>query len=158
MRANWECMKKRDERKRKTSVCAHQQKIDQHRHRRVCILLSLYVSSSYEKNISFRIPENECVYFALLFPFYFSHPLCLDVQAKKKKHTHKTPFTSHIDCIKTAFLCIKISDSHCECMAMSHKQEREGEKKNERAKTKRCSVLRYDIQSVLADRVKKPIQ
>lgn len=147
MRANWECMKKtRREKEKNECVCAHQQKIDQHRHRRVCILLSLYVSSSYKKKSFFsRIPENECVYFALLFPFYFSHSLCLDVSAKKKKHTHKTPFTSHIDCIKTAFLCIKISDSHCECMAMSHKQERERKKWTGKNKTMFCFALWHSV-------------
>lgn len=146
MRANWECMKKRDERKRKTSVCVHINRKLTNIATDAYVYCSRYMCLVHMKKTFFsRIPENECVYFALLFPFYFSHSLCLDVQAKKKKHTHKTPFTSHIDCIKTAFLCIKISDSHCECMAMSHKQERERKKWTGKNKTMFCFALWHSV-------------
>lgn len=135
IRAPTECMKeKRRARKNRDTnrVNAHQQKIDQHRHRRVCIYCSRYMCLvhiwkhdwGFFLSLFFLLPPKwMCVFCVLVvvlfFWFIFSHSLSHTAAEKK---THKTPFTSHIKCIKTAFLCIKMSDSHCECMTIGHKQ------------------------------------
>lgn len=145
MRANWECMKKRDE--RKTSVCVHINRKLTNIATDAYVYCSRYMCLVHiKKNIFFSHPRKWMCVFCAFVPFLLlSFTLSRCLSEEKKKHTHKTPFTSHIDCMKTAFLCIKISDSHCECMAMSHKQEREREKWTGKNKTMFCFALWHSV-------------
>lgn len=96
-----------------------------------------------------------CVLFVVVHFFFQLHSVTLCLTQQRGKKTHKTPFTSHIECIKTAFLCIKIFWFTLRIrMAILAINNTHKNSSNEPC----CSVLRYDVQLVLADRVKKPIQ